>query len=191
MLYAKHTQTYEEFCFRTAEQQGYVEKLDKWIAKKRYTCRSVGGNPDLLEIKIKIFKFVLKKISRDDMDILRDEFKGLKEQDEQLKRELKLFNYQFLSNGEGNRRKLEYQLGAVLGDAYRAKIVDNIECLYDKYEGQGLVQEDPNMPGVHRNYLLLKDSIASEYFQGSLGSKYAAKHMEALVVAKALTGEEP
>ena len=77
------------------------------------------------------------------------------------------------------------------GDAYRAKIVDNIECLYDKYEGQGLVQEDPNMPGVHRNYLLLKDSIASEYFQGSLGSKYAAKHMEALVVAKALTGEEP
>jgi len=178
VLYAKNTASYEEFCFRTLLQEEYVTKLEKWIAKKRYHCKPVGGNPDLLHLSIKIFAFTLKKISRDDLDILKDEFKGLKEQNEVLARELALFNYQFLSQGEQiNRRKLEYQLQMTVGDNFRAKIVDNIENLFDKFEAVGLHTED----GVARHYLLLREPLGQEYFQS--GGKYF-KPVEVLAVGR-------
>ena len=44
-------------------------------------------------IQIEIFNFVLSKIHRNDMDVLKDEFRALKAADAQLQKEIMLMNY--------------------------------------------------------------------------------------------------
>ncbi|CDW88142.1 UNKNOWN [Stylonychia lemnae] len=191
VLYAKNTSTYEEYTFKTTYNQEYVDKLQKWISKKRYTCKPViasnkinlqaQDSVEYLHLVIKIFTFTLKKVSRNDMDILKDEFKVLKEQDIQLQKEMRLFNYQFFNQNEINRRKMDYLLSGTLGDNYRAKIVDSIENLYDKYEGVGYQQEEAmNHAGA---------GISSQYSGGNMGMgmmNKQSKQMEAIIIGNDL-----
>ena len=47
---------------------------------------------------VEIFSFTLDQIIRDDLEILKDEFKGLKQLSDQLDSEVAMFNYQFFGH---------------------------------------------------------------------------------------------
>eukprot|EP00347_Sterkiella_histriomuscorum_P014927 403358975 len=199
VLWAKNTLNLQEYCLRIPIDQNYLEKHEKWINKKRYAFKELSqpslkqsqfansygqsqiqintqsqresqANDTIVIIINQMFQYQLKKISRNDFDILKDEFKLLKEQDAQLQREMRLFNYQFFnpSNDFSNpnfRNKMQCVLIQQLGDEYRSKIVENVESMFDKYEGIGFQQEDPNLPGHIKNLILLKEPISMDYFQ--------------------------
>ena len=97
VLYAKHPVTFEEYCQRIFYNWEYIPKLQKWLSKKRYQAKPVPGT-DYLHLTIKIFTFTLKRISRNDLDILKDEMRSLKESQRNFQRECHLFNYQFFSH---------------------------------------------------------------------------------------------
>ncbi len=84
-LYSKNTATLEEYVHREQNFNiTYLDKLQKWIQKKKYTITpvAVGGEVQQLTLSIEIFNFVLNKIHRNDMDVLKDEYRALKQQDQ-------------------------------------------------------------------------------------------------------------
>ena len=48
-----------------------------------------------MELIVEIFSFVLTKIAKDDVQVLKDEVESLKRMSRELKSEISLFNYQF------------------------------------------------------------------------------------------------
>ena len=51
-----------------------------------------------LTVVVEIFSFTLNMVVRDDMELLKDEFKSLKNLSNQLEAEVAMFNYQFFSH---------------------------------------------------------------------------------------------
>lgn len=93
-LYAKNTATLEEYVHRAINfNSTYLNKLQKWIIKKYTITVPHGGGPaqapeggedqgtQQIHLQIEIFSFYLQKIHRNDMDVLKDEFRALKAAD--------------------------------------------------------------------------------------------------------------
>jgi hypothetical protein len=124
----------------------YLNKLHKWISKKKYTIlpiQAIGtGETQQLHLQIEIFSFYLSKIHRNDMDVLKDEFRALKAADLQLQREIVLNNYQFFSHANDSNLKRKLLDNVLLpassqSGIKREAIVENSENGFDRIECLG------------------------------------------------------
>ena len=181
-LYAKNMATLEEYVHRSQNFNAtYLNKLQKWIAKKKYTITPMQAAPGAdgevqqIHLQIEIFSFYLLKIHRNDMDVLKDEFRALKSADVQLQREILLNNYQFFSHANDSqlKRKLVENLNPGQSGIKREAIVDNIEHGFDRIECQGWTQGSGS---DERFFLLLREPLSYE-----LGGK--ARQLEGLINA--------
>lgn len=84
----------------------YMPKLQSWIQKKKYSCTenyhtgAATGHEDhesILSLQVDIFKFMLKKLDKSDMDKIKEEMDCLKQERLMIDREMKLFNFHFFS----------------------------------------------------------------------------------------------
>ena len=95
ILTAKNESTLDEYTCKTFFQTEFISKLEKWIKKKRFQCQKTAEKE--LTVVVEIFSFTLQKIERNDIEILKDEFRSLEQLSDKLDLEVKLFNYQFFS----------------------------------------------------------------------------------------------
>jgi hypothetical protein len=92
-------------------------------------------------------------VVRDDMEVLKDEFKSLKTLSDQLETEVALFNYQFFTHpwSDQGRRQLKIELH----DIARKDIVDSITNTFDMFEVIGHHQADED----RKMYVLSKEQF--------------------------------
>lgn len=79
-LSAKNAVTLDEYKCNALFQNEYIAKLEKWISKGRYSCSLIedsASGKTQLNLVVEIFNFILDKVERDDIEMLKDEFKNL------------------------------------------------------------------------------------------------------------------
>lgn len=70
-LCAKDIDSLQEYQATLPFETEYLSKLEKWIAKRRFSIDKVE---DKLQIVVEIFSFTLDPVERDDLDMLKEEF---------------------------------------------------------------------------------------------------------------------
>ena len=86
-----------------------------------------------LVIVVEIFSFTLQMVERDDLEILKDEFKALKSLSDQLDSEVAMFNYQFFGKqwSDQGRRQAE---GLLSVESARRDMIQTMENTFDKVQ---------------------------------------------------------
>jgi len=138
-LYVKNLDSYDEYSTTVKIDNQYLDKVRKWIEKRKYTCTPIADSNQLRLSINEMFCHVLTKIERDDLEMLKDEYKAMKQLDEAVKREVRLFNFHFFGCWkEGMRERLPTALGA----NFKKQLVDSMESLYFKVEAIGNIGDN-------------------------------------------------
>ena len=88
-LTVKNTDTLQQFSNQCYLDLDYMGKLQKWIARKKFTC-----DEDLNDVQLSIgnlFSFTLPQSTKSDAEIVREELRVLKQEKMLLMRDFKLF----------------------------------------------------------------------------------------------------
>lgn len=88
-----------------------------------------------LVVVVEIFSFTLDQVERDDMEVLKDEFRALKTLSDQLEQEVAMFNYQFFSHSWSDNGRRQQRIE--LNDGARKDFVDSMRNTFDKFEVVG------------------------------------------------------
>lgn len=131
-----------------------MAKLEKWIAKKRYSIdRVYTEDGERLSVQVEIFSFTLEPVQRDDFDMLKEEFAQLQRMSRELNDEILLFNYSVFGTTSWSDQARK---GLVFTQELRSDMVQSVSSLYDKINVLGHVSDDA---GIKKSYLLAKDQL--------------------------------
>jgi hypothetical protein len=98
----KNTDTLDEYKGLVYLKSSFTGKLHKWISKHKYQCVPLNNNSEL-ELRVEIFKFVLKRVPKSDVEQLKQDICLMRKENNKLKGELKLFRYYFLNLWRDNK----------------------------------------------------------------------------------------
>ncbi len=86
----------DEFTGDATLNPQYIDKLQRWVKKNKFTCVPLNNDQEL-ELRVEIFKFSLSKQAKDDVDTLKQDIAAMRKQNSDLKGQQKLFRYYFLN----------------------------------------------------------------------------------------------
>lgn len=86
----------DEFTGETTLNPQYLDKLQRWVKKNKFTCMPLNNDQEL-ELRVEIFKFHLTKQSLSDIDTLKQDIAAMRKQNQHLRGHQKLFRYYFLN----------------------------------------------------------------------------------------------
>jgi len=163
----KCSTTQEEFKGQAFLQTQFIDKLQKWVNKGKFSCVAMNNNTEM-ELRVQIFKFQLKKLEKSDIESLKQEVCQMRKDNEKLKGELKLFRYYFLHLWKDKFKK---DIQQPENNEFRHSLIQNTGKLYDTVEANGLILEDF---GAKTYYLTFNSEEQLQQFQASGAGKSAA-----------------
>jgi hypothetical protein len=139
-VWARNTENHDDYTVTVPNWElAKFSHLKKWIEKGNYTA-TLSPDGSTLAIQVKVFDpFYLKRIERDSVDMLKDEYRELKNLNNEIKKQVRLFNYYFFGYWNDLKRDA---IPRVMGKNYHRDLVGSIESLFHQFKVWGNV--DPN-----------------------------------------------
>lgn len=144
-IHVTNLETLDEFEGNHAINTDYLPKLQSWINKKKYQCLEQYPTADddlLLQLQVDIFKFMLKKIEKSDMEKIKEEMEALKQERLMIDREMKLFNYHFFTMVGRDHTQHKGQIFPNVNQGFNLghTTIFSVEQLYHQFQGQGVIE---------------------------------------------------
>lgn len=111
--------TFDEYELTQPVNTEYTQKISKWISSGKYQCGDSTSEGELSLRLGDVFDFRLKKRAKTDIEKVKEQMKGLKEDRSKIDRQMKLFNMYFFCFWKEQQREplLKYHLqGSPLTD---------------------------------------------------------------------------
>jgi len=154
----KNIDTLDEYLATTSLDAAYLPKVEKWLHQKKYSCEERAK-----ELTLSVngcFVFQLKRSSKSDSELIREELQAIKREKQLIMRDLKLFNYYFYSFW-----KEKFREHLLERDYLCETIVDSPQNLYNICEGLAIVEEEEY--GAKRTFIGFKQPLAFLYHTGN------------------------
>ena len=168
-ILVKDTCSHEEWTGSAFLNENFIDRLQKWVAKGKYTCTKFtnelsavqmsgqrGTTSEIedrgdsvppqqapqteMELRVQIFKFQLHRLERSTLMQIKCDISQFKRENERLRGELKLFRYYFLNLWK--ERQSRYMINQPENDALRQSVVASTNRLWDGVSASGLILEE-------------------------------------------------
>ncbi|CDW88536.1 UNKNOWN [Stylonychia lemnae] len=146
----KNTDTLDEYRGQAYLNTAFNEKMNRWIKKGKYQCKMFNNNAEL-ELRVEIFKFMLKKVPKTEVELLKQELCMMRKENQRIKGEQKLFRYYFLNMWKDRSRQFFYDKPEM-----RMELLESSQNLYDQSEATGVIMEEFGSKGYYLNFVSQK-----------------------------------